>query len=179
MDETKQYYRTHGICVDCGRYDAVPGRTCCEVCAAKRAERERRRYRDMDIKKKAAYLKQHSESGKQRYYRRKNNGLCVNCGKPQARDSTRLCISCRAKEKQLKEKRKGIPRYEMPSYGLCYLCCKNPILDGKKLCAECYEKQLKSMEKARNSANSKEGRKYFRNLEYLDFLERTQKGRGK
>lgn len=176
MDETKKYYRSHGICVDCGRHDAAPGKITCEVCAAKRTERENKRYHDMSAERKSEYLKKHAESCKNRYYQRKKEGLCVRCGSLQAKDSTRLCISCRAKEKGRK---KGILRRELPSYGICYLCCKEPILEGKGLCAKCYEKSLRSMEIARRSDNGEKAREYFRNLEHLDFMERTKKGREK
>lgn len=177
MDETKKYYRLHGICVDCGRYDAVPGKINCEVCALKRTEREMRRIRNMPAEKKDEYLKKHSETGKKRYHRRKSAGLCVLCEKPQAMGSTRLCVSCLGKERADRKKKRGIARAEFPSYGICYLCCKNPVLEGKKLCADCYGKSLKSMETARNSENGKKAMEYFRELEHLDFIKRTQKSK--
>lgn len=175
MNELQKYYRLHGICIICGQYDAVPGKNCCEVCALKHTERETKRIRNMSAGEKDEYLKKQRESSRKRYYRRKNAGLCVLCEKPQAGGSTRLCASCLGKERADREKKRGIARAELPSYGICYLCCKNPVLEGKKLCAGCYGKSLKSMETARNSENGKKAREYFRELEHLDFMQRTQK----
>lgn len=174
MNKTDYYhYKAHGICVDCRQYDAAPGKITCEVCAAKRAEREVERYRSMASEKKSEYLKKHAESCKERYRSRKSKGLCVRCGLPQAKGSERLCISCLAKEKE--GRRRELQRAELPSYGICYLCCKEPITKGKKLCAKCYEKSLKSLEIARNADKEKQ-QGYFRYIEHVDFLQRTQKG---
>lgn len=171
MDETKKYYKEHGICTDCGQYDAAPGKLTCEVCAAKRAERELIRYQNMSAGEKEIYMKKHNRASKERYHRRKKLGQCVKCGKPQAKDSSRLCIFCREKERR--RKRQEIQRYELPSFGICYLCCKKPVVEGKKLCADCYGKTLISLKKARDSENAEKGREYFRGLEYADFIKRT------
>jgi len=173
------HYKSHGICVSCGEYSAVPGKTRCEVCEAKHTETSARRIERMTAEEKERYKKRCSETNKSKYYRRKNAGICVQCGKRQAENSKVKCSICLLKERERKREKRNekngiyISRAEFPSYGICYLCCKNPVLEGKKLCAGCYEKHLASLQIARASDAGIKSREQFRRTSNLFFMKQT------
>jgi DNA polymerase II small subunit/DNA polymerase delta subunit B len=100
-DAMKRYYfyKSHGICVQCGSQTAQKGKTRCSTCAATHSdyasisyfrwkdnassEEVRERYNARNIKKMKTY------------YFRKQNGLCVKCGT--VSDGKTMCRHCRLK----------------------------------------------------------------------------------
>ena len=67
--------------------------------------------------------------------RRKDNHLCVSCGKPLDRNGVN-CIDCNNKRNE--EYRKTKQAYI--DCGICYRCRKNPIIGSEKTCPECRAK---------------------------------------
>lgn len=65
-----QWYKESGICVQCLRYDASPGKVRCEVCLAKNAEVARKRREKMKSVSRAEEYRKMRES-------RKEQGDCV------------------------------------------------------------------------------------------------------
>lgn len=145
------YYKEHGICVSCGQYDAVPGKTMCEVCAAKKYENAIRYRPSPEQKKRSA------EHVMRKRDERRAAGLCIQCGKPQAEKSSSYCTVCLYKKREyarksrVKKKGHGIPRSELPAYGICYLCADNPVEDGRPTCAKCHERLAENARNARES----------------------------
>lgn len=68
----------------------------------------------------------------ERYYRRKEQGLCTNCGQPLDRDGS-LCQSCREKKTQYGNE----TRHFLQSIGLCPRCGKEEIYGDEKMCQFC------------------------------------------
>lgn len=87
--------------------------------------------------------------------KRKENGMCIWCGKPICSTSTVFCIDCKVKNQRRNEQRKsGIDRSERKEYGLCYICGKRAI-DGKKLCDGCYKNLCGNLPQSKNGKNYK------------------------
>jgi len=155
------WYKSHGICVNCGQEEAQKGHVYCLEC---------RMYMNKASKK---YHKGHKESRNTRnrelsWLRRERYaaaGLCAKCGKRKPAESRKYCPYCLAKAKRYMKKRrraKGIlPRHQYPELGLCMRCHKREILPGKKHCQQCYEKLLQSGTKGREKLKQKSGQ-YFR-----------------
>lgn len=123
------WYKSNGICIQCLQYDASPGKVRCEVCLAKNAEGARRYRAKMQSVSRAEKSRKLRES-------RKEQGLCIWCGKPRSNYSSVFCPDCRLKNQHKNDARKGISRSERPAYGMCYRC-GNDILPGEKLCQKC------------------------------------------
>lgn len=161
-----QFYKSHGICVQCGNYKAAPGRVRCEVCLAQNTESSARRHREKPVSTK--------EYSKNLREKRKANGQCIWCGKPLSKNSKCFCPDCRIKNQRKNEKRKsGIDRTERPIYGLCYRCGKAPIIEGKKLCKDCYNSSLKSLEIGAKSEATIQRREYIHKQNNLIFQKRS------
>lgn len=75
------YYKSLGICPECGKRKAREGKVHCAECAAKRS----------------AYFRKHKDNrnraNREFVKRRKENGLCKKCGKPV--DNGIFCDDCR------------------------------------------------------------------------------------
>lgn len=69
---------------------------------------------------------------RKKYLKRRDNGLCVKCGKPVDREGA-LCTSClKLKNEELEKDRE-----KRLSLGLCPICGKNEIFEWEKSCPEC------------------------------------------
>ena len=79
---------------------------------------------------------------KRRYWRLKNKGICVMCGKAPAVDGIALCEKCREK---YNEYRRGTYALYAQS-GICPKCRKRKIADGMKICKECAERIVRNRE---------------------------------
>lgn len=132
-------YKEHGICVQCGSQKAAPHRVRCEECLAKNAE-------SAAIVREGKQRDSRAEYSKALRKRRKEQGLCVWCGKPQCKNSSCFCLDCRLKNQRKNERKKvDIDRSERPIYGICYRCGKHPIEPEKKLCASCIEQSIRNL----------------------------------
>ena len=68
--------------------------------------------------------------------RRKDNNLCVSCGKPLDRKGVN-CIDCNNKRNEEYKKTKQA----YIDCGICFRCRKNPIMGSEKTCPECRAKR--------------------------------------
>jgi len=144
------WYKSMGICPQCGTNKAAPHRVRCEECLLKNAEssEKQREGKPGTIRKQRhrSYLKNLRNI-------RKENGLCVWCGKPICSSSTVFCIDCKLKNQKKNEQRKsGIERNERPNYGFCYTCGEPLDRDGR-VCKKCAEKMAANLPKNRNNIN--------------------------
>lgn len=80
--ELYAWYKSRGICVDCGQEYSRTGRTLCEACAKKRTERWAKN------KDKA------NEKKRKRTQDRIVAGLCTRCGKRKPIEGHRMCPRC-------------------------------------------------------------------------------------
>ena len=89
--------------------------------------------------------------------RRRENGVCIYCGKKPADKGYKSCTECRIErtKKNREYSRKTeryTPRELMDGVKLCKLCGKRPPVDGRTICEECFKKCLDNL----NHADSKE-----------------------
>lgn len=132
------WYKKNGICVQCLRYDASPGRVRCEVCLEKNAEVARKRREKMKSVSRAEEYRKVRET-------RKEQGLCIWCGKPRSSYSSVFCVDCRIKnQRKNNARKKSMARSERPIYGMCYRCGKQVCL-GDKLCPECRKQSIENL----------------------------------
>lgn len=133
-----EWYKANGICIQCLRYNTAPGKVRCEVCLAKNAENARK-YR---AKKQSVSQAEHVRKLREI---RKEQGLCIWCGKPRSSYSSVFCVDCRIKNQRRNDaKKSGIDRSERPVYGMCYRCGKKIQL-GNKLCAKCKDQSIANL----------------------------------
>lgn len=89
--ERRLYLKSLGICIRCGYQDAIPNMVLCTDCREKNnASRRGKPYKQLTDDEKKLKSKKHME----KYYMRKENGLCVHCGKPALTGMTK-CRDCR------------------------------------------------------------------------------------
>lgn len=89
---------------------------------------------------------------KKTYLQRKNAGICVQCGKNQARPGKTSCVSCAehlAEEYQIYKK-----------YNICVVCHHEEALPGRRACYACLEKDLEYANRKFQNASSEEKEKY-------------------
>lgn len=145
--ELYAWYKQIGICPQCGTNKAAPNRVRCEECLAKQAESLNKR---REISPRNTGHKTYTKNLREQ---RKENGLCIWCGKPICSTSTAFCIDCNIKNQRNNDRRKsGIERSERHKYGLCYICGK-PTADGKKLCEVCYKRSCDNLPESKDSVN--------------------------
>lgn len=84
-------------CTKCGKQDSytLSGRALCAVCAEKNRENSRRYYTKLG----------NNPGAKKRYQRLKELGLCIDCGKYEAKSGSVRCEGCLLKRKKLAMKR--------------------------------------------------------------------------
>lgn len=175
----RQYRRENNLCTECGKpLDGAPGRMC-DDCRNKRNERQRSNYKFYQsigicpiCRKNALHGSEkrcpecrakNAESSSRRkrdssrkngyarttYYRRKEAGICTDCGKRKAKEGHTTCEVCTQKRVERNRLARGTTLCDKNTYklthGLCVRCGKNPQLEGKKLCKECYDKSVANL----------------------------------
>lgn len=143
--DTYYYRKEHGICVQCGKADALPGKVRCPDCIYKHSLRKTKEYKELTPEKK----KKKYDDNKRYYHERKSHGQCV-CCKKKATNGIYCLDHC------IKNRRSSLRSY-YKKYGhdtnllefrkdncLCWYCGspieETLIKDGKKACAACCKK---------------------------------------
>ena len=131
--------RAEGLCTECGKAPAAPGRASCEPCLEQRRAEDRARYAagkaagklyggaNVETKRRSARAK-----GKRRRKAWREAGLCVRCGEPPAVEGGKICTPCQER-RRAKERRNYAERR---AAGLC-TNCGTPALDGLAYCGPC------------------------------------------
>lgn len=147
----REWYASHGICVECGQREAEPHKRKCWECSEKKAEYNRKYNANMTPEQKEKNSIRH----KKMYESRKAAGICVYCGKKPAVSGKVACVMCAKRDaKRHMEKRRengALPRYMFGDGYHCVTCGKD-IDNGKKQCDECYSKSVHALEIARGKA---------------------------
>ena len=139
MQERREWFVKHNCCSECGKQDAytIGGKRRCFDCT------EKEKHKKMTDEQREL----HNKKEKERYYKRKENGICTECGR-KAEKGFAKCLRCLIKDRN-RHKSDDVPRHERGAYGLCYICGKElngqKNVDGKdsKLCKSCYQKMKK------------------------------------
>lgn len=149
-----QWYKQHGICVDCNQENALPGITYCRCCKARRIEYNRTEWE----KHKDRLIPINREHKKSLYWQRKEAGLCTRCGKHPPETGKAKCTACLRKDAAVHMRtahRNGVvSREQWAADKICFTCGKHPALPGKKLCQYCYSKTLATIANARKHIKS-------------------------
>lgn len=131
--EISLYHKSHGRCQHCGKLDArtMAGGYYCWSCMEVQG-RIKQEHRE-------EYLKARAETRE----KRRESGLCTNCGGERDDLKMLMCSKCR-------EKKRRKPKPKMDRWGgeLCGRCLKNPKKPGYKICEECLAKNPKSKKAA-------------------------------
>lgn len=148
------FYKSLGICPTCRHEKAAPGRVNCLNCLTNRRvynEKYKRTCPPQVMKKnRENSVKKMKEL---REYR-KQNGLCVACGKKPARKERTSCYECALKDKnrhKRERERLETNKHEKPS-NICYMCDK-AVYKNFKVCKQHYD-HLISIGKLSNSRKS-------------------------
>ena len=143
--ENREYYLSHGICPYCGTEKLFGTERSCPECRAKRTN-------SMAKSRKIRWdivLEQSASSHRKVYHERKEQGLCVRCGKRKSasgRTKCMICIDKRQRYDQRSRERKGIviPRDERVANGLCYTC-GNPLDRDGRTCVRCADRLTRNL----------------------------------
>ena len=134
--ETREFYKSLGLCPRCGRNKLFGSEKQCPECSAKMYESNRKSREKRNLNLKEYYKKDIKEL--------KENGLCRSCRKRKVAEGHTYCPICLAKHREYGRKRRmvnsksGIGRSERPNYGLCYFCGEKIDTDGRT-CSRCAE----------------------------------------
>lgn len=123
-----QFYLDMGTCPICRKEKLFGDEKSCPECKARKTNNNSIRVskNENEIRKKIA------ERDAKRYYERKNNGLCVECGKNND-SGFALCKICRVKRNKERKYTYRTDRKEWIRKGLCYWCGKQAV-KPYKLC---------------------------------------------
>jgi hypothetical protein len=163
--ELYEFYKKKHICTYCGQNDAIRGHTLCWDCQEKQYAANKK-YNDSHRKENAERLR------KLRAYR-KENGLCIQCGKPSGKFS--YCEKHRAIKRLKTEKRrreKGIMSKSMGADGyFCGICLKPVEKKGMKLFNRCYQLNYeKCMKMIANRDNSLHWWRTLNDASYREYI---------
>lgn len=141
----REWYKQHGICVNCGQRNAMDGKVLCWECSNKRAE-----YRESLGPRPEAQKEQIRQCQQRLYAKRKAMGVCVRCGNPNLYDGTLRCMQCTLESRRYgRERQRKKPKKAWREHGLC-LDCGAPRMEGKAYCPSCYERRRALAVKAGN-----------------------------
>ena len=100
------------------------------------------------------------------YKRRKEQGLCIRCGKPRAENNKNHCPECLEKVRSYENATRQFYR----SMGICPVCRKNKLVGQEKNCPECRAKYRRPYIK------SEEQKEQYRRKQRAKYAERVQLG---
>ena len=142
--EEYAWYKKHRICVGCYKRTAFHNHVLCEMCIEKKKKQSYNYCRPENSKKKNQELK------KNLYRMRKEQGLCVRCGKKALKNHV-LCLECNIKNNRREKENRDKSKSHIENK--CRWC-NNQRVEGKTLCSNCLEKARKQAEYARSFVNT-------------------------
>ena len=138
--ENAGYKKRIGICVDCGKEEAEPGKNLCWKCEEKKSQTDKNR--------RQKHLENLRLNDLDRYYRLKEQGICVYCRKRPSVPGKTKCSFCLSKIRNRRnERRTNLNRSEWVSFGICYTCGKNKVIPGHGVCEDCYKIRMQAISK--------------------------------
>jgi len=138
-NETRKFNKEHNICTMCRHEIVYDGFSTCEMCREKQKEYSAKFYsKETEVKRKERKRKQ-AEYMRDKRAKRKEQGVCVECGKKLCANSQIHCI-----EHYIANKNNytpvEIPREQRVGYGLCYTCGNEIENTQYKLCNCCLDR---------------------------------------
>lgn len=102
-----EYYKSHGICPECGQNKAVEGHVYCVTCAEAQAVCNMIRRARMTPEEKAEEYQKRQPRRKMLYQKRKAQGLCVSCGRPtEGKTRCRRCAEKMNEQQRIRDRRR-------------------------------------------------------------------------
>lgn len=158
--ESRKFFISMGIFPKCHKEPIYGNYKSCASCREKRK------------KTRGVQIKTQSEKSraKEKYERRKSNGICVKCGKRKSEKDRTMCHIC-SKKDNVRKIKFGISEYRKEN-GLC-IWCNNPVENGRMFCSHCMEKKREILVYARscrhmeNHVWKKENRLIFKESEVV------------
>lgn len=150
----RQFYISLHICPICNKNTLFGDEKSCPECRARDAEYHARRYEDPEHRKQMIQIS--TESKKKRKQLRREQGLCIECGKRKPREGIATCAICRERiNKQKRENYQGATlRKGWVANGKCFHCgaeCEK----GYKVCKKHHQMYRDNAQSDANVANRK------------------------
>ena len=132
--EDKVFYTSLGICPHCGKNTIIGEEKYCTECKAKNAEQKMKKY-ESDSEYREKFIQTVVDGKRERKQRRREQGLCIECGKRPPKKGIATCEYCRAKANQKKREKYQVSttRQQWIENGLCFLC-GSECEKGYKVC---------------------------------------------
>lgn len=134
---TRKAYLDAGICPRCKKRRIYAGEKSCLLCREMRHQKYLKN-RDSEVKR-----------FRERYRKRKEQGLCTKCGKNPALEGQTLCAECRKKNQRYHRYKNGTRnvKAEWASQGKCVQCGADERVKDKLVCERCYRIKLANIKK--------------------------------
>lgn len=156
MKDRYEWYKSKGICVQCGQKDAFPGYVKCPECIEKAEEASRKCWANKE--KRIRYNKRGRERKRELISERKEKGLCPRCGKPIRNGTYIYCNRCRERKNAAGRAKRGQSPgehfRERIDRGVC-MFCGGEIVPGYRLCKSCLERCRDNFKKSMPKASEK------------------------
>lgn len=151
---SREFYIAIGICPVCNKNTLYGEEKACLECRARDAEYHARRYENPGRRKQMIQI--NTESKKKRKQYRREQGLCIECGKRKPKEGIATCSICRAHINQRKRmKYQGATlRKQWVADGKCFFCggeCET----GYKVCREHHQMYIDNAQSEASVANRK------------------------
>lgn len=160
--ENYDWLKQHHICVLCRQNPAEKNRVCCYECNMKLSEKSRK-YRESRTDEQKEAVNEYIRNWRRK---RKENGICVACGRSTNNNGKTLCNECIIKNKRIQDearRRRGEISWQERGNGTyCFFCCKPVEVKGEKLCESCRKKAAERMNKARLQYQEQHGNPFKR-----------------
>lgn len=150
----REFYIALGICPVCNKNTLYGREKSCPECRARDAEYHVKRYEDPEQKKQM--IQKSTESKKKRKQYRREQGLCIECGRRKPREGIATCSICRERiNRQKRERYQGANlRKQWVADGKCYLC-GDECEKGYKVCRKHHQMYIDNAQSEASVANRK------------------------
>lgn len=150
----REFYISIHICPVCNKNALFGQEKACLECRARDAEYHARRYENPEQKKQM--IQKSTESKKKRKQYRREQGLCIECGRRKPREGIATCSVCRERiNRKKREQYWGATlRKQWVADGKCYLC-GDKCEKGYKVCKKHHQMYIDNAQSKAAVANRK------------------------
>ena len=142
----RAFVKENNLCIKCRKEKTEPGIAYCLSCKMDERERGRNRLKEYTEDERKTINRKSGASHRALRAARKENGLCIVCGKRKSAEGRLSCVYClERKKKQYRRRRdvKGNIPVFMRGNGVYCACCLKPVeREGDKVCKRCAEHLL-------------------------------------
>lgn len=152
--ESRELYLSLGICPVCCKNSLFGTERACAECRAREAGYKAKAYQKPDARQKM--IETAVASKKKRKQQRREQGVCIECGKRKPRQGIATCSICREKaNKQKRIRYEGRQtRKQWIAEGKCFLC-GDECEAGYKVCAKHHQMSIENAQSIASVENRK------------------------